>query len=82
MVKVLIPGGSESPCWDRLKRIGREGKPIEDGRIPQLDGDSADWVCLVPAEVFEGGTWARLRVKALGEVLGIEDLSAHDCRHH
>lgn len=63
MVKVLIPGGSDSPCWDRLKRIGREGKPIEDGRIPQLDGDSADWVCLVPAEVFEGGTWARLRVE-------------------
>jgi len=63
MVKVLISGGSDSPCWNRLVRIGREGKPIEDGRIPQLDGESADWVCLVPAEVFEGATWARLRVE-------------------
>jgi two-component system response regulator AtoC len=63
MVKVLIPGGSDSPCWHRLVRIGREGKPIEDGRIPQLDGDSADWVCLVPTAIFEGSTWARMRVE-------------------
>jgi DNA-binding NtrC family response regulator len=63
MVKVLIPVGSDSPCWHRLVRIGRERKPIEDGRIPQLDAESADWVCLVPSEIFEGSTWARMRVE-------------------
>ncbi len=63
MVKVLIPVGIDTPCGHRLVRIGRELKPIEDGRIPQLDAESADWVCLVPSEVFEGATWARMRVE-------------------
>ncbi len=62
MVKVLIPSGSDLPCRDRLVRLGREVRRSEDGRIPQLDNATSDWVCLVPSDVFEGVTWARMRV--------------------
>lgn len=63
MVKVLIPGGSDSPCWDRLIRLGGEVKRFEEGRVPQLDSDSAGYVCWVPSGVFEGAQWPRLRVE-------------------
>ncbi len=62
MFKVLILGGRESSCRARLEHLGRGIEALDEGRIPRLDTDTADWVCVVPWEVFEAPTWARIRV--------------------
>ena len=63
MITVLVPGNDDSPCWARLERMGQARELLRQGPIPRLDGSSADRVCLVPAEVFEGATWPRMRVE-------------------
>ncbi|MGE3308961.1 MAG: sigma 54-interacting transcriptional regulator, partial [Limisphaerales bacterium] len=62
MLKVLMLGGGESPCRVRLERLGWAVHELDEGRIPQLNSESADWVCVVHREVFEAPEWARLRV--------------------
>ena len=46
-----------------MVRLGMEVKYLGETRVPRLESANATSVCLVPAPVFEGGSWPRVRVE-------------------